>query len=181
MSSTKTGGEAPRDGEAEKKNVKPMNRKTMQKNKIVCLPTKGRIYESAVEDTAVDMLDDYEEEIAAILSTPLDPEWYPDEESHLDIQIRDGLAEAGRAIPGGGGSHFRRKVCPTRRRNAPEGVYLRCSRGRAGIPGVAISGGPGIRRGPEGRSPMKAFTSPLQADCSWFPARPGIKKAGPLK
>ena len=45
----------------------------MQKNKIVCLPARGRIYESAVEDTAVDMLDVYEEEIAAILSTPLDP------------------------------------------------------------------------------------------------------------
>jgi hypothetical protein len=65
----------------------------MQKNKIVYLAARGRIYESAVEDTAVDMLDDYEEEIAAILSTPLDPEWYPDEERHLDMQIRDGLSE----------------------------------------------------------------------------------------
>jgi hypothetical protein len=65
----------------------------MQKNKIVYLPARGRIYESAVEDTAVDMLDDYEEEIAAILSTPLDPEWYPDEEKHRDFLIRLGLAE----------------------------------------------------------------------------------------
>jgi hypothetical protein len=65
----------------------------MQKNKIVYLPARGRIYESAVEDTAVDMLDVYEEKVAAILSTPLDPAWYPDEESHLDIQIRDGLSE----------------------------------------------------------------------------------------
>jgi|SRR5271166_1331699 len=79
--------------EERKKSVKPVNRKTMQKNKIVYLPARGRIYESAVEDTAVDMLDDYEEEIAAILSTPLDPDWYPDEERHLDMQIRDGLSE----------------------------------------------------------------------------------------
>jgi hypothetical protein len=70
-----------------------VNRKTMQKNKIVYLPARGRIYESAVEDIAVDMLDDYEEEIAPILSTPLDPEWYPDEEKHRDFLIRHGLAE----------------------------------------------------------------------------------------
>jgi hypothetical protein len=63
----------------------------MQKNKSAYLPAKGRIYESVVEDTAVDILDDYEEEIAAILSTPLDPDRYPDEERHLDIQIREGL------------------------------------------------------------------------------------------
>jgi hypothetical protein len=65
----------------------------MQKNKIVYLPVKGRIYELAVEDTAGDMLDDYEGEIAAILSTPLDPEWYPYEEKHRDFLIRLGLAE----------------------------------------------------------------------------------------
>src|SRR5260370_23080414 len=65
----------------------------MQKNKIAYLPARGRIYESAVEDTAVDMLDVYEEKISAILSTPLDPAWCPDEESHLDMQIRDGLSE----------------------------------------------------------------------------------------
>src|SRR5258708_7518108 len=61
----------------------------MQKNKIVYLPARGRIYESAVEDTAVDMLDDYEEEIAAILSTPLDPDWHP---SKFD-PICEGLSE----------------------------------------------------------------------------------------
>jgi hypothetical protein len=65
----------------------------MQENEFPYLPARGRIYKLAVEDTAVDMLDDYEEEIAAILSTPLDPAWYPDEERHLDIQIRDGLSE----------------------------------------------------------------------------------------
>jgi hypothetical protein len=79
--------------EERKKSVKPVNRKTMQKNKIVYLPARGRIYESAVEEIAVDILDDCEEEIAAILSTPLDPEWYPGEEKHRDFLIRDGLSE----------------------------------------------------------------------------------------
>jgi hypothetical protein len=74
----------------------------MQKNKIVYLPARGRIYESAVEDTAVDMLDVYEEEIAAILSTPLDPAWHPDEEWHLDMQTDSRwLVGAGGKIPGG--------------------------------------------------------------------------------
>jgi hypothetical protein len=65
----------------------------MQENEFPYLPARGRIYKLAVEDTAVDMLDDYKEEIAAILSTPLDPAWYPDDERHLDRQIRDALSE----------------------------------------------------------------------------------------
>ena len=65
----------------------------MQENEFPYLPARGRIYKLAVEDTAVDMLDDYEEEVAAILSTPLDPKWHPGEEWHRDNEIRDALSE----------------------------------------------------------------------------------------